>query len=62
MKNFIIEVEDGFFGGWDITGKMKYVRSEILAYRMQRPIAERTLPKIEEFFKTKCVEIRKVTV
>lgn len=46
--NFIIKIQgNDYFGGWDaITGKLKVVHEQYLAYRMRRPVAEKTLPKV----------------
>jgi len=48
--NYIIEITEGlYFGGWDaLFGNVKTVDDKNLAYRMRRPIADRTLPKLIE--------------
>ena len=55
-NNYIIEVNDTeTFGGWNpITGEMIFLPPERknLAYRMQRPVAMTTVPKIEKYLQT----------
>ena len=45
-----------YFCGWDILGQMQFTDEKKLAYRMKRPVAERTLEKLntqhEGFFVT----------
>lgn len=58
--SFIIKINDNiYFAGWDaVLGGFKTTDNVNLAYRMRKPIAERTLPKIDEAFRTHAVIIR----
>lgn len=46
--NYIIQINDNlWFCGWDANnGIMKTTTNVKLAYRMRRPVADRTLPKV----------------
>lgn len=56
-SNVIIEVDDGrIFCGWNCYGEVviKPKGNKHLAYRMSRPLAERTIPKVERAANNKC--------
>lgn len=62
-SNNIIEVDDGrVFCGWNCCGEVviKSSDNKPLAYRMSRPLAERTIPKVEKVAKNKCHVTRAV--
>jgi hypothetical protein len=48
IMNYIIEIDSGlWFCGWStLDGSLKTTDDVALAYRMRRPLAERTLPKV----------------
>ena len=56
--NYIITLSDGrIFGGWNpVSGDMIILEPDRknLAYRMQRTLAMRTIPKVEEYVHTQC--------
>lgn len=53
--NYIILIgETEFFAGWGILGEMKKVANEKLAYRFQRPLAEKNLPKLVDVYGDIC--------
>lgn len=59
--NYIIKTNDNnYFCGWNQLGQicMTDESKANLAYRMNRPIAERTIPKIETFTNRKCEIVR----
>ena len=48
--NYIITDGEKYFCGWDSFGNMKFINDGNLAYRMQYPVAENTLIKINQKF------------
>lgn len=46
--DYIITLSDGrYFTGWDtLDGSLKFISEKSLAYRMRRPIAMKTMEKI----------------
>ncbi len=45
VLNYIIQMGVGYFAGWGILGEIKIVDEKRLAYRMNFPVATRTLKK-----------------
>lgn len=43
--NYIIQMGEGYFAGWGILGEIRIVDEMKLAYRMNLPVASRTLEK-----------------
>lgn len=43
--HYIIQMGEGYFAGWGILGEIKIVEEKRLAYRMNLPVASRTLEK-----------------
>lgn len=59
--NYIIKTNDNnYFCGWNQLGQicMHCETKANLAYRMSRPLAERTISKIEAFTGSKCEIVR----
>ncbi len=53
--NYIIKTQsNGYFCGWDMFGRMKFIDEQRLAYRMRSNVAENTVKKVSMFLKEPC--------
>ena len=53
--NYIIKTQtNGYFCGWDMFGRMKFIEEKRLAYRMRSNVAETTLKKVTSLLREPC--------
>ena len=53
--NYIIKTEkSGYFCGWDMFGRMKFIGEKRLAYRMKLNLAQTTLNKVSTALHETC--------